>query len=77
MEENMHMAPTSIVVPLGAFVMAVLMTAISSMKKMRDKELEAHERLRQQEMEHERKLKELEVEKVRLELEKTRAAKNS
>ncbi len=63
-------------VPLGAFLMVVLIVAITSMKKMREKELEAHERLRLQEMEHERKLKEMDIEKTRLELEKTRVTKN-
>ena len=64
------------IVPLGVFVMVVLIVAINSMRKMREKELEAHQQLRTQEMEHERKLKELEIEKVRLEAEKARAGKN-
>lgn len=64
------------VVPLGAFGMVVLIVAIGSMKKMREKELEAHQRLRQQEMDHERKLKELDIEKAKIELEKARASKN-
>jgi hypothetical protein len=63
-------------IPLGAFVMVVLIIAINSVRKMRERELEAHQQLRQQEMEHERKLKELEIEKARLELEKSRATKN-
>jgi len=75
MEETMHLSP--FVVPLGAFLMVVIIVAIGSMKKMREKELEAHHRLRTQEMEHERKLKEMEIEKAKLELEKTRAAKNA
>jgi uncharacterized membrane protein len=63
-------------IPLGAFVMVVIIVAIGSMKKMREKELEAHQNLRAQEMDHERKMKELDIEKAKLELEKTRATKN-
>jgi hypothetical protein len=63
------------IVPLGAFVMVVIIVAISSMKKMREKELEAHQQLRTQEMEHERRLKEMDIEKAKLEVEKARATK--
>ncbi len=70
----MHLSP--FIVPLGAFGMVVLIVAIGSMKKMREKELEAHQRLRQQEMEHERKMKEMDIEKAKIELERTRATKN-
>jgi hypothetical protein len=66
----MNISP--IAIPLGAFVMTVLLVAIGSMRKMRERELEAHQLLRTQEMEHERKLKEMEVEKAKLELEKAR-----
>ena len=65
------------VIPLGAFIMVVLIVAITSLRKMREKELEAHRELRMREMEHERKLKELEIEKVKLELDKARASKNT
>jgi hypothetical protein len=71
----MHLSP--FMVPLGAFAMVVLIVAINSMRKMREKELEAHQRLRQQEMEHERKMKEMDIEKAKLELEKARATKIS
>ena len=70
----MHLSPFA--VPLGAFVMVVLIVAIGSMKKMREKELEAHQRLRQQEMEHERRMKEMDIEKAKLELERARTTKN-
>jgi len=63
-------------VPLGLFAMIVLIVAIGSMKKMREKELEAHQQLRTQEMEHERRMKELDLEKAKLELEKARSTKN-
>lgn len=71
----MHAFDSPFVVPLGAFVMVVIIVAITSMKKLRERELEAHQQLRTQEMEHERKLKELDVEKARLEVEKARAGK--
>ena len=46
------------IVPLGAFVMTVIIVAIAAMGKMRAKELQAHQELRLREMEHERKMKE-------------------
>ena len=64
------------IVTLGLFAMIVLIVAIDSMRKMREKELEAHQQLRTQEMEHERKMKELDLEKAKLELEKARSTKN-
>lgn len=63
-----------ILVPLGAFVMVIIIVAIGSVRKMRERELAAHQELRMREMEHERKLKELDVEKARLELDKVRSA---
>lgn len=66
-----------VIIPLGAFVMTVLIVGIASMRKMRDKELDAHRELRMREMEHERKMKELEIEKAKLELEKAKAGKNT
>jgi hypothetical protein len=72
----MHMLENPFIIPLGAFVMVVIIVAIASLTKMRGKELEAHQQLRQQEMEHERKMKELEIEKAKLELEKARSTKN-
>lgn len=71
---NMHLSP--FVVPLGVFAMVVMIVAIASMRKMREKELEAHHQLRTQEMEHERRMKELDLEKAKLEVEKARATKN-
>ena len=67
--------PTSaaVLIPLGAFLMAVLIVAIINMRKTREKELVAHQELRIREMEHERKMKELEIEKVKLELEGEKA----
>ena len=60
-------------VPLGAFAMAIIIVAISSFRKMRERELQAHQDLRMREMEHERRLKELEIEKVKIELEVERS----
>ena len=70
----MHLSPFA--VPLGAFLMVVIIVAITSMSKMREKELSAHQQLRTQEMEHERKLKELDIERAKIELEKARTTKN-
>jgi len=70
----MNLSP--FLIPLGLFAMVVLIVAITSMSKMREKELVAHQQLRTQEMEHERKMKELDIEKAKLELEKTRTTKN-
>lgn len=62
-----------VMVPLGAFLMVIIIIAIRGVQRMREKELQAHQDLRAREMEHERRLKELEIEKARLELEKARA----
>ena len=66
-----HFDP-DLLIPLGAFVMVILIVAIASMRKMREKELQAHQDLRAREMEHERRLKEMEIEKAKIELEKAR-----
>lgn len=70
----MNLSP--FMIPLGAFLMVVLIVAITSMTRMREKELAAHQQLRTQEMEHEQKMKGLDLEKAKIELEKTRATKN-
>jgi hypothetical protein len=64
------------VVPLAGILMTIFIVGIISMRKMRERELQAHQELRIREMEHERKLKELEIEKARLELEKARVGKH-
>jgi hypothetical protein len=70
----------AIVIPLGAFTMTVVIVAItvgfSSVRKIRERELLAHQDLRTREMEHELKLKELDVEKARLELERARVSRS-
>ena len=65
------------IVPLAAFLMVVIIVAIGSMKKMREKELQAHQELRMREMEHERKMKEMEIEKAKIDLEKSKATRNA
>jgi hypothetical protein len=60
-------------IPLGALLMVVIIVAMINFRKMREKELQAHQDLRLREMEHERKLKELEIERTKLELEKAKA----
>lgn len=65
------------IIPLAAFLMVVLIVAIHSFGKMRERELHAHLELRQREMEHERQLKQMEIEKARLEAEKARASRNT
>ena len=66
-----------ILIPLGGMLMAIFIVAIVSMRKMRERELQAHQELRIREMEHERTLKEMEIEKAKLELEKAKAAKSA
>jgi len=64
-------------IPLGAFLMVIIIVAIVHFGKMREKELQAHQELRLHEMEHERKLKEMEIEKAKIELEKARVSKGT
>jgi Na+/melibiose symporter-like transporter len=65
-----------LIIPLAAFLMVVIIVAIGTYKKTRERELLTHQELRLREMEHERKMKELEIEKLRLELEKARTSKS-
>jgi hypothetical protein len=53
-------------VPLAVFAVVVLIVAITSMAKMRDKEMEVHQRLYIEELEHQRKIKELTLELERI-----------
>jgi hypothetical protein len=64
-------------VPLGGLAMVIAIVAITSFRKMRERELQAHQDLRMREMEHERRLKELEIERLKLEVEKNRSARAS
>ena len=59
-------------VPLSVFALVVLIVAITSMAKLRDKEMEVHQRLYTEELEHQGKIKEL-----ALELERVKSASES
>jgi ADP-ribosylglycohydrolase len=49
------------IIPLAGFALAVIIVAIVHLVKIRDLEIEAHQRLRLEEMEHQRKMRELEM----------------
>jgi hypothetical protein len=55
------------IIPLAGFAMAAIIVAIVQLVKIRDMEIETHQRLRLEEMEHQRKMRELEreLEKVK------------
>ncbi len=54
------------VVPLGVFAMVVLIVAITHLVKIREKEMEVHQKLHVEEMEHQRRMRELELELERI-----------
>ena len=54
------------IVPLGIFLMVVLIVAITSLMKIRDRELDVHQKLHMEEMEHQRRMRELEIELERV-----------
>jgi len=54
------------VIPLGVFAMVVLVVAITQLVKMREKEMEVHQKLYLEEMEHQRKMRELDLELERI-----------
>jgi len=49
------------IIPLAGFAVAVVIVAITQLVKIRDSEMEAHQRLRFEEMEHQRKMRALEL----------------
>ena len=53
-------------VPLAVFAVVVLIVAIASMTKLRDREMEVHQRLYMEELDHQRKMKELSLELERV-----------
>ena len=55
-----------VLVPLSVFSLVVLIVAITSMAKLRDKEVEIHQRLYAEELEHQGKMKELALELERV-----------
>jgi hypothetical protein len=54
------------IIPLAVFAMVVLIVGIVSLVKLRDKELDVHQRLHEQEMKHAREMQELELELERI-----------
>jgi len=48
-------------VPLAVFAMVVLIVAIAEVTKVRNRELDVHQKLHALEMEHQRKMRELEL----------------
>ena len=50
------------IIPLAGFAMVVIIVGITQLIKIRDVEIDAHQRLRLEEMEHQRKMRELELE---------------
>ena len=57
-----------LIIPLGVFAMVVLIVAITKMAKIRDREIEVHQRLHLEQLEHQRKMKELELDLERVKL---------
>lgn len=57
---------TPFIIPLGVFAMVVLIVAITQLVKVRDMEMDVHQRLHQEELEHQRKMRELDLELERL-----------
>lgn len=55
-----------LMIPIAAFLMTIIIVAIVSWQKAREKELQYHQDMRMREMEHQLKMKELEVEMERL-----------
>jgi hypothetical protein len=51
-----------IIIPLAGCALAVIIVAIVHLIKIRDLEIETHQRLRIEEMEHQRKMRALELE---------------
>jgi hypothetical protein len=54
------------IIPLACFAMVVLIVAITQMVKMRDKEMEVHQKLHHEQLDHERQMKELDLELTKL-----------
>ena len=50
------------IIPLACFAMVVLIVAITQMVKIRDKEMEVHQKLYQEQLAHQLRMKELDLE---------------
>jgi hypothetical protein len=55
------------IVPLAVFVMVVLIVAITSLVKIREREMDVYQKLHLEEMEHRRKMEQLDLELKQLE----------
>jgi hypothetical protein len=53
---------TPLIIPLSIFAMVVIIVAIVKLAKIRDKEMEVHQRLHMEQLEHQRKMQELQLE---------------
>ena len=53
-------------VPLAVFAIVVLIVGLAELTKIRNLEMEIHQKLYAQEMEHQRKMRELELELERI-----------
>ena len=51
-----------LIIPLAGLATVVIIVAVTQLMKIRDVEMETHQRLRLEEMEHQRKMRELELE---------------
>lgn len=60
----MPMSP--FIIPLAVFAMVVLIVAITQLARIRDMEIEVHQKLHLAEMEHQQKMRELELELQRI-----------
>ena len=54
------------IIPIGVFAMVVLIGAITQIVKIREKEMEVHQKLHIEQMEHQRRLRELDLELERI-----------
>jgi hypothetical protein len=55
-----------LIIPLAGFALVVIIVAIVHLMKIRELELDAHQRLRIEEMQHQRKMHELDLELERV-----------
>ncbi|MFB3924243.1 MAG: hypothetical protein ACE145_21185 [Terriglobia bacterium] len=55
-----------LIIPLAIFAMVALIVGIVMMAKVRDRELQVHQRLHLEQLEHQRKMQELEEELQRV-----------
>jgi len=55
-----------LVIPLAVFAMVVLIVAIAKLTKIRNLEVDFHQRLHLEEMEHQQKMQELELQLQRI-----------